>query len=68
LVRVEQLYPFPQEPLVAALRAFPNLKEIVWAQEEDANQGAWRFVRDALEACLPEGSRLANVCRSATPS
>jgi len=68
LVRVEQLYPFPQEPLVVALRAFPNVKEIVWAQEEDANQGAWRFVRDALELCLPEGSRLANVCRSATPS
>ena len=68
LVRVEQLYPFPQEALVAALAAFPNLKEIVWAQEEDANQGAWRFVRDALQTCLPEGSRLASVCRSATPS
>jgi len=68
LVRVEQLYPFPQEALVAALAAFPNLKEIVWAQEEDANQGAWRFVRDALRTCLPEGSRLASVCRSATPS
>lgn len=68
LVRVEQLYPFPQEALVAALTAFPNLKEIVWAQEEDANQGAWRFVRDVLEMCLPEGCRLASVCRSATPS
>ncbi|WP_428984146.1 2-oxoglutarate dehydrogenase E1 component [Ralstonia psammae] len=68
LVRVEQLYPFPQEALVAALTAFPNLNEIVWAQEEDANQGAWRFVRDALEMCLPEGCRLASVCRSATPS
>ncbi len=68
LVRVEQLYPFPQAALMAALAAFPNLKEVVWAQEEDANQGAWRFVRDALEICLPEGSRLASVCRSATPS
>ncbi|WKZ87813.1 2-oxoglutarate dehydrogenase E1 component [Ralstonia pickettii] len=68
LVRVEQLYPFPQEALAAALAVFPNLKEIVWAQEEDANQGAWRFVRDALEACVPEGSRLAGVFRSATPS
>lgn len=67
-VRIEQLYPFPQQALVAALTVFPNLKEIVWAQEEDANQGAWRFVRDALEMCLPEGSRLASVCRGATPS
>ena len=68
LIRVEQLYPFPQAALMDALAAFPNLKEIVWAQEEDANQGAWRFVRDALEACLPAGRRLAGVCRRATPS
>ena len=68
LVRVEQLYPFPQDALAAALSAFPNLKDVVWAQEEDANQGAWRFVREALETCVPQRSRLASVCRSATPS
>ncbi|ANH35504.1 2-oxoglutarate dehydrogenase E1 component [Ralstonia pseudosolanacearum] len=68
LIRVEQLYPFPAQALMAALAAFPNLREIVWAQEEDVNQGAWRFVRDELEACLPPGRRLASVCRHATPS
>jgi 2-oxoglutarate dehydrogenase E1 component len=65
---VEQLYPFPQQALKDALERFPNLAEIVWAQEEDANQGAWRSVRDALEGSVPKGSRLAAVCRRATPS
>lgn len=68
LIRVEQLYPFPHEALVDALQAFPQVREIVWAEEKDANQGAWRYVRDALEACLPENSRLAGICRRATPS
>ncbi len=68
LIRVEQLYPFPQAALADALAVFPNLQEIVWAQEEDANQGAWRFVREALEACLPTERRLTAVCRRATPS
>lgn len=68
LIRIEQLYPFPEQTLMAVLASFPNVREIVWAQEEDANQGAWRFVRDALEACVRPGSRLVSVCRKATPS
>jgi len=66
VIRVEQLYPFPQEALADALAAFPNLCEVVWTQEEDKNQGAWRFVRDTLEHCLPAGVSLRNVCRIAT--
>ncbi len=66
IVRVEQLYPFPEDALSEALAAFPHLSEVVWAQEEDKNQGAWRFVRDALEESLPPGIALRNVCRIAT--
>ncbi|MFP3813721.1 hypothetical protein, partial [Bacillus sp. SIMBA_005] len=40
----------------------------VWAQEEDRNQGAWRFVREALELVLPPGRRLRDVCRTSTAS
>jgi 2-oxoglutarate dehydrogenase E1 component len=68
IVRIEQLYPFPSNELAQTLAEFSSLREVVWAQEEDANQGAWRFVRDELEAVLPAGCRLRNVCRTATPA
>ena len=54
IVRIEQLYPFPSEPLVKRLKAMPELKELVWAQEEPKNNGAWTFVEPLIEACLAE--------------
>ena len=54
IVRVEQLYPFPSEPLVKRLQAMPKLDELVWAQEEPQNNGAWFFVDPLLEGCLNE--------------
>ncbi|WP_437880575.1 2-oxoglutarate dehydrogenase E1 component [Pseudomonas sp. LRF_L74] len=41
IVRIEQLYPFPEDDLAEALAPFKNLKHIVWCQEEPMNQGAW---------------------------
>jgi 2-oxoglutarate dehydrogenase E1 component len=43
LLRIEQLYPFPDKVLEEELARFPNA-EIVWCQEEPENQGAWTFV------------------------
>ncbi|MFL6862797.1 MAG: 2-oxoglutarate dehydrogenase E1 component, partial [Allosphingosinicella sp.] len=54
IVRVEQLYPFPAEPLVERLTRMTGLEEVVWAQEEPKNQGYWHFVEDPLDACLAE--------------
>lgn len=54
IVRIEQLYPFPSEPLVKRLKAMPQLETVVWAQEEPKNNGAWFFVEDLLEQCLAE--------------
>ncbi|MEA1071874.1 2-oxoglutarate dehydrogenase E1 component [Sphingomonas sp. LY160] len=54
ILRVEQLYPFPSEPLVKRLAAMPALEELVWAQEEPRNNGAWTFVEHRLERCLAE--------------
>ena len=52
VVRIEQLYPFPSEPLVKRLKAMPKLETLVWAQEEPKNNGAWFFVEDLLEQSL----------------
>jgi 2-oxoglutarate dehydrogenase E1 component len=52
IVRVEQLYPFPSEPLVRRLKRMTNLQEVVWAQEEPKNNGYWNFVEPFVEQCL----------------
>ncbi len=59
MLRLEQLYPFPDDQLRAALSAFPRLSRLTWVQEEPQNMGAWRNLRHRLEACLPEGVRLS---------
>ena len=41
LVRIEQLYPFPDEHLESVLEPFKHVKDVVWCQEEPKNQGAW---------------------------
>ena len=41
IVRVEQLYPFPEEELAEIMAPYTSLKQVVWCQEEPMNQGAW---------------------------
>ncbi|MEY4706533.1 MAG: hypothetical protein RJB58_256 [Pseudomonadota bacterium] len=48
ILRLEQIYPFPENVLAQELNRFPKA-EIVWCQEEPQNQGAWHFVRSRLE-------------------
>jgi len=58
ILRIEQLYPFPSEPLVKRLKAMPELDELVWAQEEPRNNGAWTFVEPLIEDCLNQAGHL----------
>ena len=44
LIRIEQLYPVPDQEIREIIQRYPNLKEITWAQDEPQNQGAWRFI------------------------
>jgi 2-oxoglutarate dehydrogenase E1 component len=43
-IRVEQLYPFPEKELRTALEVYPERAEVMWAQEEPQNMGAWDFM------------------------
>ena len=49
IVRIEQLYPFPGEALLARLKRMTGLRELVWAQEEPKNQGYWTHVGSGLD-------------------
>jgi len=49
LVRIEQLYPFPQEAINKILTIYDSNVELVWAQEEPANMGAWNFLQRKWE-------------------
>jgi 2-oxoglutarate dehydrogenase E1 component len=54
LVRMEQLYPFPEAELKAILADYPSLERVTWVQEEPANMGAWRNTRHRLEESLTQ--------------
>jgi 2-oxoglutarate dehydrogenase E1 component len=56
LVRIEQYYPFPYDQLKTELQRYPNA-EIVWAQEESKNMGAWLFIAPYIEEVLEELGR-----------
>jgi 2-oxoglutarate dehydrogenase E1 component len=70
VVRIEQLYPFPVEAAAQLVARYGHLDEVVWAQEEPQNMGAFRAIRHRLEDMLPEGVPLRYVGRPwrASPS
>ena len=50
LVRVEELYPWPHEEIQRIMDKYPAVEQVVWAQEEPKNQGAWTYVQPRLRA------------------
>ncbi len=70
LARLEQLYPFPYVEMTEVVAQYPNVKEIVWCQEEPRNQGAWRSNRHRIERVLPAGHEVEFAGRlpSASPA
>ncbi len=58
IIRLEELYPFPNEDYARTLATYPNAAEIVWCQEEPQNQGAWYQIRHRLQEALEQKHRL----------
>lgn len=68
LVRLEQLYPFPADEVAALLAAAKAAQELVWAQEEPENMGAWTWIRAHLEQAAGGRLTLAHVARPPSPA
>ncbi|MEJ7578150.1 MAG: multifunctional oxoglutarate decarboxylase/oxoglutarate dehydrogenase thiamine pyrophosphate-binding subunit/dihydrolipoyllysine-residue succinyltransferase subunit [Pyrinomonadaceae bacterium] len=66
IVRLEQFYPFPENALREIFATYPNVKELVWTQEEPQSMGGWHFVQPRLMNLLPACERPVYVGR--TPS
>ena len=52
-LRLEQLYPFPDQALLQELGRFPHV-EVTWCQEEPTNMGAWSFVQPRIEEVMEQ--------------
>ena len=61
--RVELLYPFPGAEIGEYARRYPNLRQVVWVQEEPRNMGARKFVMPKIRDVLPQGVTLLDVSR-----
>jgi 2-oxoglutarate dehydrogenase E1 component len=61
VARLEQLYPFPVDAVATLLERYPNLGELVWAQEEPQNMGAWRSIRHRLEEAARTSAEVERV-------
>ena len=70
IVRIEQLYPFPEQQVAKVLESYAHAKDILWVQEEPKNQGAWYFIRARFDRMSSEKRPIAYVgrVRSATPA
>ncbi len=69
IVRIEQLYPFPEEELTALLRRrYNKATTVVWCQEEPKNQGAWYSSQHHFRNCMKDGQQLCYAGRDASAS
>jgi 2-oxoglutarate dehydrogenase E1 component len=70
IIRIEQLYRFPEELLRQILNQYPQSADVVWVQEEPQNMGAWIFVAPRLQKILGDQRRLGYIGRerSASPA
>ncbi|HEX9312862.1 MAG TPA: multifunctional oxoglutarate decarboxylase/oxoglutarate dehydrogenase thiamine pyrophosphate-binding subunit/dihydrolipoyllysine-residue succinyltransferase subunit [Actinomycetota bacterium] len=70
VLRLEQVYPFPEKRLLDELGRYPNLEEVRWVQEEPENMGSYGFVHAQLhhKDALPDGIRFTHVAREESGS
>ena len=68
VVRVEQLYPWPEDEITAVLARYRGASRVVWLQEEPENMGAWPFVHGRLHRVVRDDFELVHVSRAESAS
>jgi len=68
IVRLEQLYPFPQEECAKVVAQYSHVTDWVWCQEEPQNQGAWYCSQHHFWQAIPDGAKLTYAGREASSS
>lgn len=68
LIRIEQIYPFPDQDVIDTLKYFNHAKSVIWCQEEPKNMGAWSFVAPRIFSELQPSQHLHFVGRAASAS
>jgi len=68
IIRIEQLYPFPQEEMAEVMKDYKHVKDFVWCQEEPQNQGAWYCSQHHFRESIPAKAKLTYAGRAASAS
>jgi len=68
IIRLEQLYPFPEKAFAEAIKPYHHVKQVIWCQEESQNQGAWNAMQPYLAEALGKGQGLQYAGRPASAS
>ncbi len=68
IIRIEQLYPWPQVELSELIQKYRKVEQVLWVQEEPANMGPWSYLRELITESFPTGLNLKCSCRAASAS
>ncbi|WP_136679083.1 2-oxoglutarate dehydrogenase E1 component [Neptunomonas sp. XY-337] len=68
IVRIEQLYPFPEDQLAEAIKEYSNLESVAWCQEEPMNQGAWYSMQHHMRKVIHAYNPVLNLEGIARPA
>ncbi len=68
IIRVEQLYPFPELEIQREIDKYPNATEVLWVQDEPQNQGPWNYIREYILRVMRSGQTLGYAGRKSSSS
>jgi 2-oxoglutarate dehydrogenase E1 component len=68
IIRIEQLYPFPHKQFAAEMKRYAKAKDVVWAQEEPQNQGAWYQIQHYMQENMRADQKLHYAGRPSSAS